>query len=236
MSGEIIGLVCARGGSKGIPRKNLRLLGGRPLIAYAIEVGRQSKLLSRVIVSTDDPEIAEIARAEGAEVPFMRPAELARDNSPEWPVWQHAIRSLQAAGTDLRALVVIPATSPLRSVADVDACARLLLESDADVVITVRQADRSPYFNMVTIDPNGLANLVIRPEGRPVTRRQDAPVVFDITTVAYAARPEHVLNSTGNFQGKVRAVEVPRERALDIDSDFDWAIAEFLMEERTCEQ
>ena len=129
MKPNIIGCIFARGGSKGVPRKNVRPLAGRPLIAYAIETALASRWIGRVVVSTDDAEIAAIARQYGAEVPFMRPAELARDDSPEWLAWQHAIRSLG----EMDALVSVPPTSPLRTVDDVDGCIQVLLESDADV-------------------------------------------------------------------------------------------------------
>lgn len=234
MKPHVLAGIFARGGSKGVPRKNLRQLDGKPLIAHAIDVARRSSLISRVIVSTDDSEIADVARQYGAEVPFMRPPELAQDDSPEWLAWQHALRSLDGPypGGQWDVFVCVPTTSPLRSVDDVDACIEALLAGDADVAITVRPAERSPYFNMVTIDHRGHAHLVMQP-GSPVQRRQDAPEVFDITTVAYAATPSFVLSATSMFQGRVRAVVVPSERALDIDTELDFSIAEFLMTGRT---
>jgi N,N'-diacetyl-8-epilegionaminate cytidylyltransferase len=230
VSRRVVALIPARGGSKGVLRKNIRPLAGKPLIAYAIEIARASKLIERVVVSTDDAEIAAIARRHGADVPFMRPAELAQDDSPEWLTWQHAVRMLQAAetGSSIDAFVCVSPTSPLRAVEDVDACIQLLLESDADLVMTVRPSERNPYFNMVVLDGSGYARVVMRPE-RPIYRRQDAPVVYDITTVAYTFRPAFVLRTTSEFDGKVRAVVVPAERALDIDTELDFAFAEFLL-------
>lgn len=234
MKPQVLAGIFARGGSKGVPRKNLRVIAGKPLIAHAIDVARRSALITRVFVSTDDAEIAAIAVQYGAEVPFMRPAELARDDSPEWLAWQHALRSVgvPSATGQWDAFVSIPTTSPLRSVDDVDACIRSLLAGDADVAVTVRASARSPYFNMVTLDEQGYARLVIQPSG-DVWRRQEAPTVFDITTVAYAARPAFVLSASSMFQGRVRGVLVPDERALDIDTPLDLRIAEFLMAERT---
>ncbi|TAK00232.1 acylneuraminate cytidylyltransferase family protein [bacterium] len=225
-------IIPARGGSKGLPRKNIRLLAGKPLIAYAIETALSSKLIDRVIVSTDDAEIARIAREYGAEVPFMRPQELALDDMPEWLVWRHAIQMLDPTGSSSRMdmLVCVPPTSPLRAVEDVDACIRLLQEDDVDLVITVRPAERNPYFNMVSLDERGYAQLVICPP-QPVYRRQAAPEVFDITTVAYAARPEFILRADSMFEGRVKAVVVPSERALDIDTELDFKLAEFLMQQ-----
>ena len=222
--------IFARGGSKGVPRKNLRPLAGKPLIAHAIDVARRSRLVSRVVVSTDDPEIAAVARANGAEVPFMRPVELALDDAPEWAAWQHALRTVgdPAPGVPWDAFVCIPPTSPLRTVEDVDACVQRLLDGSADIVIAVTPAARSPYFNMVTLDATGAAHLVIRPAAA-VVRRQDAPQIYDMTTVAYAARPEFVLTSSSMFEGRVAAVVVPNERAIDIDTELDFAVAEFLL-------
>lgn len=232
MTAQVVGAVFARGRSKGIPRKNLQLVNGRSLVCYAVQVGLESEHVERVIVSTDDAEVAAEARRCGAEVPFARPAELARDDAPEWLAWRHAIEFLRAeAGHAPAVLVVLPPTAPLRSVTDVDACVEALLGSDADGVITVTRADRNPYFNMVTIDADGYARLV-NPPASPVHRRQDVPEVWDMTTVAYAVRSEFVLRSNGLFSGRLRAVEVPRERALDIDTDFDLRVARLLMEGR----
>lgn len=231
--GSSVAVIPARGGSKGVPRKNIRLLAGKPLIAYAIETALASKFIDRVIVSTDDGEIARIARQYGAEVPFMRPFELAHDDSPEWLTWQHAIRTLEAlksaeGSAGMKVFVCVSPTSPLRAVEDLDACIKALMESDTDIVITVKPAERSPYFNMVVLDEGGYARLVIPPDGR-IYRRQDTPPVYDMTTVAYAARPHFILNASSIFEGKVKTVVVPPERALDIDTELDFKIAEFLL-------
>ena len=138
MKPYVVAGIFARGGSKGVPRKNIRLIAGKPLIAYAIETARNSALIGRVIVSTDDREIAEVAVKYGAEVPFLRPPELAQDDSPEWLAWQHTVRKLHGDtdGTPKwDVFVSVPATSPLRKVEDVDACIGALLAGDADVAI-----------------------------------------------------------------------------------------------------
>ena len=230
MKPNVVAFIFARGGSKGVPRKNIRLLDGKPLIAYSIEVARRCPSVSRVIVSTDDAEIAHVARECGAEVPFMRPAELARDDSPEWLAWRHAIAEVLRDGP-LDVFLSVPTTSPLRAVEDVEACVRVLLEGAADVVVTVRPAERNPYFNMVTLDNHGCASLVIKPDA-DVQNRQAAPRMFDLTTVAYAARPEFVMKARTLFEGRVKTVLVPAERALDIDTLLDFEMAEFLMQRR----
>jgi len=226
----VVALIPARGGSKGVPRKNIRELAGKPLIAYAIQTALDSELIDRVVVSTEDDEIAEVARIWGAEVPFMRPAELAQDDSSEWLTWQHAIKSLNEVegGFGVEILVCVSPTSPLRSVEDVDSCIRALQECDADLVISVKNSDRNPYYNMVALDANGYAGLAIS-GAEKLNRRQDAPSIYDVTTVAYAARPEYVMRANWIFDGKVKAVKVPAERAVDIDTELDFAFAEFLM-------
>lgn len=232
MKPYILGAIFARGGSKGILRKNIKPLAGKPLIAYAIEAGKAVKLIDRLIVSTDDKEIADVARRYGAEVPFMRPAELAKDNTPEILAWQHAIRTIEKeSGHPVDILVSIPTTSPLRVVDDVENCVQKLIESDADIVVTVKEAERSPYFNMVEMDNEDNVRLVIPSKGS-IGCRQQSPVVYDMATVAYAVRRSFVLNASSVFEGKVKAVKIPRERALDIDTMLDFEIAEFLMTRR----
>lgn len=229
---SIVALICARGGSKGLPGKNLRTLGGRPLIAWAVGQARAVTRIGRVIVSTDSEAIAAAARAAGADVPFMRPAELAQDDSPEWLVWRHALNYLkQADGTYPGALIVIPATAPLRAVDDLERCLDEYQKGEVDVVITVTDAHRSPYYNMVKENSDGTVSLVIPSDGS-VGRRQDAPLVYDMTTVAYVARPEFVMTRTETFQGRVRKVHIPAERALDIDTLLDFRIAECLLASR----
>lgn len=231
MKSTVVAFIFARGGSKGVPRKNIRPLGGKPLIAHAIEAARAAERITEVVVSTEDPEIAEVARHYGAEVPFMRPESLARDDSPEWLAWRHAIETWQAlGGRTLDAFVSVPPTSPFRQPGDIDACVDALMRTDAEIVLTVSPAARNPYFNMVRLDADGYAHLPMT--GERITRRQDAPPLFDITTVAYAARPPFVLTRQGLFEGRVRTVVVPPERALDIDTELDLKFAEFLLANR----
>jgi len=230
-----IGFIFARGGSKGLPGKNVKLLAGKPLIAYAIETGLACKNLETLIVSTDDHEIANIARDYGAEVPFMRPAELATDTASEWLAWQHAIDWVKTNRGTFDIFMSMPATSPFRDVIDIQACINTLESSpDTDIVITVREAERSPYFNMVTLDENRYARVVIEPD-KAFSRRQDVPVVYDVTTVAYAARPDYIMSAKKLFDGKVRTVLVPAERAIDIDTPYDFMLAECIARVRASE-
>jgi N,N'-diacetyl-8-epilegionaminate cytidylyltransferase len=227
----ITAFVFARGGSKGLPRKNLSLLAGLPLLGHAIGTALATRGVTRCVVSTDDDEIAAVARRYGAECPFMRPAELATDGASEWAAWRHAIAAIRADGEPLDLFLSVPTTAPLRAVGDVEACLETFADGDADAVITVTPARRNPYFNMVTVDERGAAELVIRPD-RPIERRQAGPAIYDMTTVAYVADPAFVLRAEGLFAGRVRAVVVPPERAIDIDTELDLRIAESLMAER----
>lgn len=224
---KTIAFIFARGGSKGIPRKNLQDLGGKPLIGHSIECALALSAVDRVIVSTDDEEIAAVARQFGAEIPFMRPAELASDRAPEILAWQHAIRETEARYGAFDLILSVPTTAPLRAPEDLENVVKAFLPGETDFVITVTPARRSPYFNMVTMDERGFARLAA--EGpQNVVNRQEAPKVFDMTTVAYAATPEFVLAGKKLFEGRVRAVEVPAERALDIDEPLDLEVARFL--------
>jgi N-acylneuraminate cytidylyltransferase len=227
---KVVALICARGGSKGLPGKNIRPLAGIPLIAWAIRHALVVERISRVIVSTDSEEIAAVARAAGAEVPFMRPAEFSEDNSPEWLVWRHALNYLMETDGDYPdALIVVPATAPLRIAEDLERCLNEYEKGEADIVITVTDAHRSPYFNMVKVQADGNVGLVIPPE-ESVYRRQDVPLVYDVTTVAYVAKPHFVMDQNGVFEGRVSYVHIPAERALDIDTLLDFRIAECLMD------
>ncbi|HQX48627.1 MAG TPA: acylneuraminate cytidylyltransferase family protein [Planctomycetaceae bacterium] len=229
---NILGCTFARGGSKGVPGKNIRMLCGQPLIGYAINAARASRFLPRQIVSTDSPEIAAVARSFGAEVPFLRPAYLATDTVPERLAWRHAITTMEELeGTRVDVLVSVPPTCPLRDPSDIDRCVEMLLESDADIVVTATEAACNPYFSMISFDDSGLARLAVAPEGL-VTRRQDAPAVYDLTAVAYAARRDSVLRLDSIFHGRVKAVIIPRERAVDIDSQLDFDLAELLLQRR----
>ncbi len=226
---KYIVLICARGGSKGLPGKNIKPLNGVPLIGWSINVAKQIQKVSRVIVSTNSKEIAQVALEYGAEVPFIRPEKLSLDDSPEWLVWRHAIDYLeQYENEKIDALVVLPVTAPLRSINDVDACIDLFEKGEVDSVITVSEANRSPYFNMTVNDNNGYSSLVITPDNK-ITRRQDAPKVYDMTTVAYVVNADFVKEYNGIFEGKVKSEVVPLERAVDIDTLLDFEIAECLL-------
>ncbi len=219
----IFAFIFARGGSKGVPRKNLKILGGMPLLAHSVRMAQELHIVERVFVSTEDREIAELAGALGADV-IDRPSYLATDTSPEWLAWRHAVEYVRVVlGLKFDTFLSLPATSPLRARADVEKCLQAFDET-TDAVITVTNSARSPYFNMISNDENGYAHVVL---GSTVfERRQDVPPVYDISTVAYVTRPDFVLAQDRLFDGRVKAVLVPKERAIDIDDEYDFRIAE----------
>ncbi|PHR89010.1 MAG: acylneuraminate cytidylyltransferase [Leeuwenhoekiella sp.] len=221
--------IFARGGSKGLPGKNIKPLAGKPLLQYSIDTALAAPSVDQVFVSTDDTEIAAVASAGGAVV-IERPAELASDTSPEWLSWRHGIEWAHTHYGKFDGFVSLPATSPLRNIDDVEAAIAKRKCAGADICISVTPASRSPYFNMVKQINEDLVELVIKPDGE-IARRQDAPAVFDITTVVYATTCDFVLNHYGIFAGKVTSVEVPKERAVDIDDIYDFKLAEAIIQE-----
>lgn len=228
MLDTIAPVIFARGGSKGIPHKNLALLHGKTLLRRSIEQGLQVGF-SEIFVSTDSPEIAEEARSAGGTVPFLRPAELADDASPEWFSWQHFCSFLgsEHAGT-FSHLLVLPTTAPLRAQEDLVSVINLITAGDWDVVVTVTPAHRHPMFNMVRQDTAGRVKL-LDTSVTALSRRQDLEPVFDLTTVAYAATIDFVVGAHNMWQGRTGRVVVPQERALDIDTPFDLQLADFLI-------
>tara|TARA_Y100000588_G_scaffold388688_1_gene489524 strand:+ start:10582 stop:11262 length:681 start_codon:yes stop_codon:yes gene_type:complete len=222
-------MIFARGGSKSIPRKNIKNLYGIPLIAHSIKMAVENEYIDEVYVSTDDNEIATISEKYGAKIPFIRPLDLASDESPEWLSWQHSMEFFDNNKCLPEIMISLPATSPLRSNADINSCLEKLVDSDCDGVIGITKSKRHPMFNMVSINESGLVKLFIENDLK-ISRRQDAPEVFDITTVAYALKTKFLLNSNNIFEGKIAGVEIPEERSLDIDTEFDFDIASMIIE------
>lgn len=230
----ILGTICCRGGSKGVPGKNIRPLNGIPLIAYTIHAARQSQYLGDVIVSTDDAQIMETARQFGANVPFVRPDDLASDTASKWPVFIHAVEAYEKlTGKTVTHLVDMDVTVPLKTAADIDRAIALALENpQADVVITGYEPERNPYFNMMEINENGWAQIVKQSE-KPIVRRQDAPKVLSLTPAAYVVRKEALYAYEHWSKARCMISEMPRERAIDIDTEFDYKLIEFILNEKS---
>jgi len=225
---KIIASVCARGGSKGVYKKNIRQLAGKPLIAHTIETALKCKDIDRVIVSSDDHEIIKISEEYGAEAPFIRPKELAEDTSPKWPVFQHLVKYLEDnKGENVDILVDLDPTSPLRKVQDIENCIDMLKNSEADIIVTVQKSRKNPYFNMV--EQCGEYVSLVKKNINPVTRRQEAPAVYSMNASIYAVWRDFLFSHDSIFDGKVKAY-VMSELAIDIDSEIDFQFIEFLIE------
>ncbi len=223
-----IACIFARSGSKGISNKNIRAFNGKPLIAWTVELALKVKQIDQVYVSTDSEEIANVAASVGAIVPFIRPPELATDTSPELHSWQHFLQNLAEKNGKLPDVFVsLPTTSPLRSIQDVENCISEFNKGLADLVLGISPSNRSPFFNMVKKDKNNFVDLVMAGETQ-FTRRQDALRIFDITTICYVGDPSFILSTKSIFDGRIIGVEIPAERAIDIDTPLDFKIAQFL--------
>ena len=232
MKSHGVGVITARGGSKSIPKKNTAPIGGKPLIAWTIEAALRSSALSRVIVSTDDTEIAEVARQWGAEVPFLRPAELARDDSPHIPVVVHAVEWLEShEDTRPDYILLLQPTSPLRSTEDIDNAIRLALEKDADSVVSVCQALSHPYLTK-RITANGhLEDFVPKPEG--YLRRQALPPAYFVNGAIYLVQRDVLIEKQTFYTERTYAYVMPPERSLDIDTPWDLYLADLILKERS---
>ena len=222
--------VCARGGSQGLPGKNIRRLMGKPLIAWTIEQAFASCLASEVLVSTDDPEIAAVAMEWGARVPFLRPPELATATAPKLPVLVHLLDWADANGMSVDRIIDLDPTSPLRAVADIHACARLL-DEDTDVVITGYESGKNPYFNMVESKEDGFFGRVCQP-AQEAPGRQLAPRVYAMNASIYAWHRRTLTNSLWDHR-RIKLHPMPRERSIDIDDAIDFDLVEILMKRRS---
>lgn len=221
--------ICARGGSKGVKNKNIRELLGKPLIAYSIEQAKESGLFQAVAVSSDSSEILSIAGKCGADHLIKRPDELATDNAAKLPAIRHCVAEAERlCGITFETVVDLDATSPLRLADDITASVQLLEERNVSNVITGAPARRSPYFNLVELDENGVARLSKKLEV-PIVRRQDAPKCFDMNASVYVWRRDVLFESSTVFNCDTLLYEMPEERSIDIDSELDFRFVEFIM-------
>jgi len=228
---KVLGIITARGGSKGVPGKNLKMLAGRPLLAYTVEAARASRSLDRVILSTEDDAIAAAGRALGCEVPFIRPAELSRDDTPHLPVIQHAAEWMRDhAGYRPDTVMVLQPTSPLRTAGDIDAASALLDSSGADSVLSVTEVPAHSHpSRTLRLDADGLAVLFAtgEPVRRRINRRQDLPEAWVMNGAIYACRTGLLSGPQASLYGdRVAAYRMPAERSISIDDLDDWAAAE----------
>lgn len=226
---RIVALVCARGGSKGVPRKNIRPLAGKPLIVHTIEAAKACPFFDAIVISTDDEEIAAIAREAGAIVPMLRPAELASDTAGKFDVFVHAIGMIDShfgAKTDI--LVDLDVTTPFRDANDIRACVQVMLDHpETDSAVTATISHNNPYFNMFEADEQGYIHVSKKLE-TPIVRRQDAPMVYQLNAAVLAMRRSALLEKKKIYTDKSRVCVIDDDHAVMIDSQTDFAFAEFL--------
>ena len=225
---KILCTICARAGSKGVANKNLRLINNKPLIVYSIEQAIATKLFDQIVVSSDSKEIREVALANGATFCVDRPAELATDTAPKLPAIKHCVENAEKKFGQFEVIIDLDATAPLRESSDIIGALELLQSAQADNVITGTPAHRSPYFNLVETDANGVVSLS-KPPANVVARRQDSPQCFDMNASIYVWRRQALFANENLFTGNTRLFVMPRERSLDIDSQADFEMVEWMM-------
>lgn len=226
---KIVAFIFARGGSKGLPKKNLLKINNITLIGHSINIAKKLVSPENIFLSTDNDEIAEVGIKSGAQI-INRPLELAQDNSSEWLAWQHAINWVIKHRGDFDIFLSLPATAPLRIMQDVENCiTKFIKNKQSDLLITVSKSRKSPWFNMVKINEDESVELISTGKNMPY-RRQDAPQTFDVTTVAYVASPNFIMNNSRIWDGNIISQEIPPERAVDIDDFLDYEFAKFLFQ------
>lgn len=233
MNKKILGVITARGGSKGVPGKNIKLLGGKPLISYTINSAKKSAMINDLIVSTDDTEIAKICEEYGADVPFIRPKELAKDDTPHLPVMQHAIDFMEKKlGTLYDIVVIFQPTSPFRTTEDIEGTIQKLIDTGADSAVSICEVSSNEHpMKMKKLDGDKLLPYVVKENS---TQRQNLPTVYKRSCAVYAMYRDKIMSSKNpeDLHGKqIVGHIVPTDRSVDIDSATDWAVAEYKLED-----
>jgi CMP-N,N'-diacetyllegionaminic acid synthase len=231
---KVLGIIPARGGSKGIPRKNIVPLLGKPLLAYTAEAALAAKRLSRVVLSTEDEEIAKIGREWGLEVPFLRPRELARDDTPTLPVLQHALRWLEEnEGDFFQYICILQPTHPLRRAADIDGCIELMEREQADTVITILPVPHhyNPHW-VYFQDKSGPLHLSTG-ETNPIPRRQELPPAFHREGSVYVSRRDIVMTQESYYGNRLLGYLIDPARSVNIDGPQDLEKVEKLLKRGT---
>tara|TARA_Y100000590_G_scaffold470706_1_gene668063 strand:- start:162 stop:854 length:693 start_codon:yes stop_codon:yes gene_type:complete len=220
-----IAFIFARGGSKGLKNKNIKIFNGKPLIYYSIEIAKKINLIDDIYVSTDDSKISKISLTYGAKI-IKRPKNLSKDSSDEWKAWQHAVNYIKKKNIKFDKFISLPCTSPLRSKEDVVKCINRKNNKN-DMVITYCKTNHNPYFNMVMHKKNNQLKKIMNLK-KNIIRRQDAPKIFDMCTVAYVTSPSFIVNNNNLFDGRTEGVEIHKNRSIDIDDILDFKFAEYI--------
>lgn len=224
---KVLGIIPARGGSKGLPKKNIKILGDKPLIAWSIEAGLKSKLIHKVIVTTDNNEIIDVSKKYGAEIPFVRPSDLASDTATTKDVLVHAINDFSSKGEIYDYIVLLQPTSPFRDVTDIDNMIEEATNSKADMVVSVKETASNPYYVLFEENDNGFLE---KSKKSNFTRRQDCPKVYEYNGSVYVIKVSSLLNNNSLSFEKTLKYEMDELYSVDIDNQFDFDFAEFLLE------
>ncbi|SMC23218.1 CMP-N,N'-diacetyllegionaminic acid synthase [Clostridium acidisoli DSM 12555] len=228
----ILVIIPARGGSKGVPRKNIKKLSGKPLIAYTIEEAKKSKYIDRVVVSTEDSEIAQVSKKFGAEVPYLRPAELSQDNSPTIDCIIHMINWLNdKQGYIPNYVCLLQCTSPLRTFEDIDGTIKKAIDLNFDGAVSICEAEVNPYWSNV-FDGDQLKYFI--EEGKEITRRQDLPPIYTVNGAVYVIKTSVLLEKETFETDNITGYVMNNKSSVDIDTEIDFKLAELLMKE--CEE
>ena len=225
---NLLYIIPARGGSKGIPHKNIKLFGGKPLIDYAIETARQLTADENICVTTDDDEIISTVEQTGLKVPFKRPDSLATDHSSSYDVIMHAVNFYEQQGKHYDAIVLLQPTSPFRSLGDVKACVEKY-SPDYEMVVSVKNASSNPYYDCFESNKDGY--LIPSKGDGNINRRQDAPKVYEYNGAVYVMNVEALKKGTYNLFHKIGFVEMDDTHSVDLDTMFDWKVAELMLNE-----
>lgn len=229
---SILVTICARGGSKGVPRKNLRELVGHSLLEIAISKSLTLEEDVDIVVSTDDEQIAEVARAAGAKVPFLRPTALATDAAPKFPVLKHALEESERAFNKRYDLIVdVDVSVPFTSPEDMKNAIQIMKDNpNVDTLVAAYASGHSPYFNMMEENEEGYISISKKPKVE-LRRRQDAPIVYQLTAGILATRRKVLLERDTVYTGRVKPYIMPAEKSIMIDTELDFKMAEFLIKE-----
>ena len=226
---NILAIIPARGGSKGLRKKNIKTLGNKPLIAWSIESALNSKFISKTIVSSDNDEIITVSKQYGAEIPFKRPTNLATDTATTRDVLIHAIEYYKLKNITFDYIVLLQPTSPFRKKDDIDNAIKIAVENNIDMVVSVKETSSNPYYVLFEENDEGFLE---KSKNSNFTRRQDCPIVYEYNGSIYVIKVKSLLNNDSMSFDKTIKFEMSKIHSVDIDNQFDFDFAEFLIKRK----
>lgn len=228
---SIICIICARSGSKGLKNKALKKISNKPLIAHTISLARKSKLFNQIVVSTDSQKIQSVSKKYGAKSWFLRPKSLSGDNSPKIPAIRHAFKeSEKFFNQKFNICVDLDITSPLRNIKDIKNSISKFLSKNSDILFTINESKKNPYFNMIEISKDDTISLVKKNRKNKIIRRQDAPKVYEMNASIYVYKRKFLLTNNSLFTKKTSTYLMPRERSIDIDDKLDFKLVKYIIQ------